>query len=111
MVNPTPAFDVVIEQVIRPQYKELCALIGGMVGHPTAADVTRLCVYSFMGQVMHYFHGREVIARLSPALHVAKERNRIADHIVAFTLAGLKAAAAPSERKRKHVRSAVTAKS
>ena len=67
MVNPTPAFDAVVEQVIRPQYKELCALLA-VSSAVCAADVTtRLCVYSFMGQVMHYFHGREVITRLSPA--------------------------------------------
>jgi TetR/AcrR family transcriptional regulator, regulator of cefoperazone and chloramphenicol sensitivity len=101
MVNPTPAFDVVVDQVIRPQYKELCALVGHTIGQHPTADTTRLCVYSFMGQVLHYFHGREVIARLSPSLHIARERNRIADHIVAFTIAGLKATAQHTERKRK----------
>jgi TetR/AcrR family transcriptional regulator, regulator of cefoperazone and chloramphenicol sensitivity len=101
MVNPTPAFDVVVDQVIRPQYKELCTLFGRIIGRRAAADTTRLCVYSFMGQVMHYLHGREVIARLSPALSIAKERNRIADHIVAFTIAGLTSTTAPAQRKRK----------
>jgi AcrR family transcriptional regulator len=100
MVNPTPAFDAVIEHVIRPQYKQLCSVIGRILGRPATAEVTRLCVYSFMGQVMHYFHGREVIARLSPGMHVAAERDRIADHIIKFTLAGLKAETLPSARKR-----------
>jgi TetR/AcrR family transcriptional regulator, regulator of cefoperazone and chloramphenicol sensitivity len=100
MVNPTPAFDAVIEQVIRPQYKQLCSVIGRILGRPPTAAITRLCVYSFMGQVMHYFHGREVIARLSPGMKVAAERDRIADHIVNFTLAGLQSETLPTARKR-----------
>jgi TetR/AcrR family transcriptional regulator, regulator of cefoperazone and chloramphenicol sensitivity len=101
MVNPTPAFDAVVDQVVRPQYKELCGVFGQIIGHPAGSDATRLCVYSFMGQILHYFHGREMIARLSPALSIPKERNRIADHIVAFTIAGLKATTPAVERKQK----------
>lgn len=101
MVSPTPAFDVVVDEVIRPQYKQLCTLIGGIIGHQATSDRTRLCVYSLLGQVLFYFHGREVIARLSPALHIAKERNRLADHIVDLTIAGLNAANPIATRKRK----------
>lgn len=102
IVNPTPAFDTVVEETIRPTYKQLCEIIGQIIGHPAPAEITRLCVYSFMGQVIHYFYGRELIARLSPTLDIAKERYRIADHIVDFTLAGLRATTKPAaSRKRK----------
>jgi AcrR family transcriptional regulator len=101
MVNPTPAFDDVVEQVMRPQYEELCVIVGRAVGHPPEGHVTRLCVFSLMGQVVFYFHSREVIARLAPDLKIAKARNQIADHIVAFTIAGLKATNPPTLQKRK----------
>lgn len=91
LVNPSPAFDHIVEETIRPQYKQLCAIVARITGHPAGSRETKLCVYSFIGQVLHYFHGREVIARLSPSFDIAKERNRIADHIVAFTMAGLSA--------------------
>ena len=100
MVNPTPAFNTIVDEVIRPQYNQLCEVIGGIIGQPVQSEATRLCVYSFIGQALHYFHGRELIARLSPSLHVAKDRNRIADHIVDFTIAGLKAANPKAPRKR-----------
>jgi AcrR family transcriptional regulator len=93
MANPTPALSSVVDYVIRPQYNQLCELIGGIIGRPGADRATRLCVHSLIGQVTHYAHGRAVIAHLWPELQMtARQRNDIADHIVQFTLAGIAAA-------------------
>jgi TetR/AcrR family transcriptional regulator, regulator of cefoperazone and chloramphenicol sensitivity len=91
IINPTPAFESIVDETMRPQYKQLCAIVSSITGHAQTSMETKLGVYSLVGQILHYFHGREVIARLTPTMNIAKERNRIADHIVNFTLAGLTA--------------------
>lgn len=91
LINPSPAFEGIVDETMRPQYKQLCEIVSSITGHAPASMETKLGVYSLMGQILHYFHGREVIARLTPGMNIAKERNRIADHIVSFTMAGLSA--------------------
>jgi TetR/AcrR family transcriptional regulator, regulator of cefoperazone and chloramphenicol sensitivity len=91
IINPSPAFDGIVNETVRPQYKQLCAIVSRITGHAPTSTETKLGVYSLVGQILHYFHGREIIARLTPTMNVAKERHRIADHIVNFTMAGLAA--------------------
>lgn len=87
--DPTPALDVVVDRVIRPQYEQLCELVGHAIGSSSGSDTTRLCVHSLLGQVLHYAQARELIERIWPTLDIPQSRNRIADHIVRFTIAGL----------------------
>ena len=70
IANPTPALSTVVDHVIRPQYNQLCELIGGIIRRPGADRVTRLCVHSLIGQVTHYAHGRAVIGHLWPELEM-----------------------------------------
>src|SRR5882724_11303828 len=46
MSNPTPAVDKLVKQFIRPRYRLLCELIGGMIGQSPKARVTQLCAHS-----------------------------------------------------------------
>jgi AcrR family transcriptional regulator len=101
MANPTPALSSVVEYMIRPQYEELCELIASVIGRRSKDTATRLCVHSLLGQVTHYAHARAILARLWPELRLTPDRrNEIADHIVQFTLGGLKTAK-PAIRKRR----------
>jgi AcrR family transcriptional regulator len=102
MANSTPALPSVVDQVIRPQYDQLCQLIGGILSRPPSHRITRLCVHSLIGQVTHYAHGRAVISQLWPQLRMTTaQRNEVADHIVQFTLAGLKAMENPRATAKK----------
>ena len=91
LAQPTPAFDGVVEHVIRPRYEAVRAYVSEMIGLPADHRKTRLCVQSIMGQIIIYAHGREVIRRLWPELRFTPEDlDDIAAHIAAFSYAGLK---------------------
>ena len=91
LAQPTPAFDGVVEQVIRPRHDALRSLVGELIGLPPDHRKTRLCVQSIMGQIIVYAHGREVLKRLWPELQFTPETlDEIAAHVAAFSYAALK---------------------
>jgi AcrR family transcriptional regulator len=92
MAQPTPALAHVIDEVIRPRYEQLCKIIGQILDLPPDHETTRLCAHSIIGQLIHYIHGRPVIAVLWPELKLAKPKYRqlVANHIADFTLRNLR---------------------
>jgi TetR/AcrR family transcriptional regulator, regulator of cefoperazone and chloramphenicol sensitivity len=102
LAQPTPVFDGVVEQVIRPRYEALRALVARLTGLPPEHRRTRLCVQSIMGQIIIYAHGREVLRRLWPELRFTTETlDEIAGHIAAFSYAGLKHVRRQSTKRSK----------
>jgi len=93
LAQPSPAFDGVVEQIMRPRHDAACALVGGIIGLPANDRRTRLCVQSVMGQIMIYAHGREVLKRLWPDLFMPETLDEIAGHIASFSYAALKSLA------------------
>ena len=104
MRQPTPALDRVAE-AMGANYLRLRTLVGKLIGRGPNDARTRLCVHSVVGQVLHYGTARPMLARLWPDLKLDKEAQRraIADHIVAFSLAGMESTARlkPGRRRRK----------
>jgi TetR/AcrR family transcriptional regulator, regulator of cefoperazone and chloramphenicol sensitivity len=91
LAQPTPAFDGVVDQVMRPKHEAIRKLVGGVIGRPADHRQTRLCAQSIMGQIILYAHGREVLKRLWPDLRfTAGTLDEIASHIAAFSYAALK---------------------
>ena len=93
MAQPTPALAHVIDEVIRPRYNQLRKIIGQILDLSPDHETTRLCAHSIIGQLIHYIHGRPVIAVLWPDLQLAKPKDRqlVANHIADFTLRNLRA--------------------
>jgi len=93
MAQPTPALAHVIDEVIRPRYDQLRVIIGQILHRPPDHETTRLCAHSVIGQLIHYIHGRPVIAVLWPDLKLVKPKDRqlVANHIADFTLRNLRA--------------------
>ncbi|HYI94459.1 MAG TPA: CerR family C-terminal domain-containing protein [Bryobacteraceae bacterium] len=105
MANPTPALAIVVDEVIRPQYNQLCKVISLEIGMSPKSTATRLCVHSLIGQVAHYMHARAVMSQLWPQFQMdAEQADEVARHIVRFTLAGLASAKFASEDKKKVTR-------
>jgi AcrR family transcriptional regulator len=106
LAQPTPAFEGVVEQIIRPKHEALRALVADVIGLPADDRQTRLCAQSIMGQIMVYAHGREILKRLWPDLRFTPATlAEIAGHIASFSYAALKSfarrnAAAKPERKQ-----------
>lgn len=94
LAQPTPAFDAVVDQIIRPRHEAIRELVGSLIGRAADDNQTRLCAQSIIGQIIIYAHGREVLKRLWPDLRFTpKAMNEIADHIASFSYAALKSAA------------------
>jgi TetR/AcrR family transcriptional regulator, regulator of cefoperazone and chloramphenicol sensitivity len=99
LAQPTPAFQGVVEQVIRPKHDAIRALVAGVIGRPPDDRQTRLCAQSIMGQIIVYAHGREVLKRLWPELKFTPETlDEIADHIAAFSYAALQGLAGQTRK-------------
>lgn len=90
LASPTEALDVVVEQMIRPNSRLLCAIVGELLDRPSDDELTRLSAASVIAQVVHHVHARPVIQKLWPGLKSSLEmREKIADHIANFSLAAL----------------------
>jgi TetR/AcrR family transcriptional regulator, regulator of cefoperazone and chloramphenicol sensitivity len=90
MSHPTPALDRVAE-AMGPSYLQFRKLVGRIIGRDPEDSRTRMCVHSVVGQVLQYTQSRPMLERLWPSLDLDNEKQRraIADHIVAFSLAGM----------------------
>jgi AcrR family transcriptional regulator len=106
LAQPTPAFDGVVDQVMRPKNVAIRALVAGIIGRPAGHRQTRLCAQSIIGQITTYAHGREALIRLWPELRFnPKTLDEIAGHIASFSYAALQSfarrnAAAKTKRKQ-----------
>ena len=104
MANPTPGLDRMTE-AMEPNYLRFRTLVGKVIGRGPNDPRTRMCVHSVVGQILHYVQSRPTLARLWPDLNLEDEAQRlaIADHIVAFSLAGMESIARqkakPTSRK------------
>ena len=97
MADPTPALDMVIEQVIRPRVAYLSSVVSQIMA--CASDDPRVlpCVFSINAQCLALLHYRGA-ARVSPAYANTLAMtpagiDAMVTHITEFSLAGLWAAA------------------
>jgi TetR/AcrR family transcriptional regulator, regulator of cefoperazone and chloramphenicol sensitivity len=94
--DPTPALDLVVDEVIKPRMDYLGQIVAELLH--TSGDDPRvaLCAMSVHSQCMAMMNSR-VGERMNPALRITPERLRtVAEHITAFSLAGITAARAES---------------
>jgi len=91
LADPSPALAEYIEQGARPRYELLLDILAQARPRMSAARLRR-CAASVIGQVIFYHHAQPFIARLAPDnLLTADTVERTANHIAAFSLAGLMA--------------------
>ncbi|MBN2106007.1 MAG: CerR family C-terminal domain-containing protein [Deltaproteobacteria bacterium] len=89
--QPTDAFDMIISDIIRPNHERLCAIVASLLGAGAGDDLVKKCVFSIVGQCLHYRYGRPVIAQLHPAQGFdAGSFDTIAEHITRFSLGALR---------------------
>jgi TetR/AcrR family transcriptional regulator, regulator of cefoperazone and chloramphenicol sensitivity len=90
MMEPTRAFDTLVEEAARPLHQELTSILRELLG-PRASDATvRLCTLSILGQGIYYHRARSIISRLYPRQgYGPKEIEALAEHITQFSLFAL----------------------
>lgn len=104
MIEPTKALDELVRDVIRPTWMHLGTIVAANIGvdpaDPKNAAMLRRATASVLSQVLLYRTCRAVVERLHPDLfNDPKEIEHIVDHIVAFSITGLKGLASSTEPK------------
>jgi hypothetical protein len=90
MSEPTPAFDLIIRQAIRPRLKYLGGLVSELLGCPPSDARVIKCIASIQSQVL--FCLNPGVARVFPAFNLTPPAiDELADHIAEFSLAGIRA--------------------
>jgi AcrR family transcriptional regulator len=91
MIEPTRAFDTLVEEAARPVHRELASIVRELLGSETADETVRLCSLSILSQCVYYHHARAAVRRLYPEQkYDADDIERLAAHIVEFSLSALK---------------------
>ncbi|MFN0242380.1 MAG: CerR family C-terminal domain-containing protein, partial [Planctomycetota bacterium] len=86
------ALDRLVEELVRPLFKQLCALVAELLGERAQPAQVIFCARSVVSQCVFYHHSRPVLQRLSPGEVLGEEQLlRLARHITDFSLGGLSA--------------------
>ena len=87
--DPTPALDMVLEQVIRPRMTYLCGVISELIG--CAADDIRAvrCALSVQSQLFQVLMWTEATMKVAPRLDASNTLDDVSAHITRFTLGGI----------------------
>ncbi len=101
LVEPTAALDRIVRDSIRAQSELLMGIVRAVAGVPLPLTSVRRAAMSVVGQCLFYEHARPVIGRLFPDLGFGgTEIAALADHISAFSLAGIAALAKRSAHEK-----------
>lgn len=100
MADPTPAFDALVEEGIRPRIEHLARIVMDLTGCAREDPLVMRCVASIQAQSVFYMPN-PIAARLGVnAALTPDEIDVVADHITDFSLAGIRSAAAAHHRRR-----------
>jgi AcrR family transcriptional regulator len=90
MAEPTGIFDRLVEENVRPLHELLASIIRKIIGSSVSTEIIRLCCLSIVGQCLSYYNERVVTQLFQRDMATPEEIERIADHILRFSLKGLK---------------------
>lgn len=95
MTDPTEALNDLMNDIYRPLTKWLDDIVRELLGASATEETIRRCSRSILAQCVYYRHARAVIQRMTPDQQFETEDiERLAKHITAFSLAGVRQAAA-----------------
>jgi AcrR family transcriptional regulator len=99
MAEPTKAFDHMVKEVMRPLIRLLSSIVQKVVAIPVSEEETLRCCTSIIGQCVYYYNTRYMVQLFRQDVSSPEEIERIADHIIHFSLKGLEHY--PEDKKRK----------
>lgn len=88
--EPTWAFDILVEETIRPSFQLLIGIVAEIIGKGTKDRKVLLNSMSIVGQCLYFRHSHPVISRLFPReVFGFKQIDELTDHITRLSLRGL----------------------
>lgn len=92
IIEPTPAFDVLLEETVRPNAALLHETVSELLGPDASAEAVRHAASSVIGQCLFYRHCLPMLTRVFPEQRFEPDDiERLAGHITEFSLGGLRA--------------------
>jgi AcrR family transcriptional regulator len=88
-MNPTYYFEQLITDAVRPELERLVAIVRRLMGADATEEDVRTSAMSVMGQCLFYLFARGAVDRIYPGSVGPGDCARLADHITAFSLAGI----------------------
>ena len=93
MTEPSDALDIIVEEAIRPQAREMEKIINELTKGKVSKDRVWMIGFSVVSQCLFYLHDRPLIERLYPKFASKPPSiEQLVDHIYAFSLAAIRAA-------------------
>ncbi len=89
MAEPTGVFDRMVRDVMRPLNKLLASIVQQVVGDSVSERELLRCCTSIIGQCTYYYNLRYVNQLFRKDMSNPEEIEKIADHIMHFSLKGL----------------------
>jgi AcrR family transcriptional regulator len=89
MTDPTPMMEVIARRVMRPRLSYLCKVIGALMNRPPADRAVVHCAASVQAQCL-MTKMLPSMSRMNVGIPGAPDAAEIADHITAFSLAGIR---------------------
>ena len=89
LCQPTEAFDILMEEAMRPMFKELFSQMGAFMPQETDRDKLLLHFLSIFGMVLHFNFAREAVSRLTGRKYDTAFKDRLIKQITDFALHGL----------------------
>jgi TetR/AcrR family transcriptional regulator, regulator of cefoperazone and chloramphenicol sensitivity len=90
VAEPTTALDQVVEEIIQPLQARLIDIVREFIPPARRDEVVHLSAMSIFGQCLYYYYARHILFRLDAQKYGPKNIERLAKHIIGFSLGGLK---------------------
>ena len=87
--QPTQAFELVADQVLKPLFTSLMADLRAVMPDTTGDKQMALNAFSILAMVLYFNLARPLIARFLDGYDEGDFKNRLVDHIVKFSLNGI----------------------
>ncbi len=105
MTESTRAFERLVKEIVCPRDKMLASIVQKMIGTPLGEEKIRLFCASIIGQCLYYYNARSIVTQLyHQDVSKPEEIERIADHIMQFSLRGLEYYSERDEDREKEER-------
>jgi TetR/AcrR family transcriptional regulator, regulator of cefoperazone and chloramphenicol sensitivity len=88
--DPTPALDMVAEDVLKPRTAYLCGIIGELIHSPADSPQVMRCALSVQSQFNSMLWSQAVARMMHVADIPAPTLDEIAEHITQFSLGGIR---------------------
>lgn len=100
MIEPTPAFDLIVEKGIKPSSALLIGMVADILGSSPGDWRAVQCALSVQAQCVFYGLSRNVTNRMAPGfVYTSEIIDGLAHHIAEFSLAGIRAIAERQKRE------------